>query len=99
MDFKAYIASESEDDDEESESEDEDESPKDKKKLKAREQFKELLDMVNPEKEDEAEEMEITFTPGLSEVGENLLAKKEKEKVHKHLHSICCIFLLIFFSR
>jgi hypothetical protein len=90
-DFKAYLASESSDD---SEGEAADtgepafiiempegvEEEEDNNKEKAKFKLKALLDEIKPT-EEQREDMEITFTPGLSEAASNLLSKKKEAEV------------------
>ena len=62
MDFRAYLASSSSD---ESEEEKEDQSKNKKRKKKVRAKYKSLLEESLPQQELQ-EDMEVTFTPGLS---------------------------------
>jgi len=71
-DFKAYLASESEDDEDEDIDEEE-------KKNNIRKKYSALLEGLNA-KQEEKEDMEIKFIPGLSEKATELLEKKKKKK-------------------
>lgn len=77
MDFKAYIASSSEDDDD---------SPLDVElsKDELRNKYQALLTADDQEADDKAQEMEITFVPGLSEKAAALIDKKKEEEEHKN---------------
>ena len=79
MDFKAYLATSSD--------ESEGETVED-----MRRRYKSLLQDVAAENEEEAPpegDMEITFTPGLSEAASELLEKKKKKKEKEHEASRC----------
>lgn len=73
-DWKVYLASDSEDE------EGEEELTIEQKREKIREKYKALLEGLDSQSK-EAEDMEITFTPGLGESVEKLLEKKKKEEV------------------
>ena len=74
IDFKAYIASSSEESDEDVE--------------ETRQKYKNLLNEIENDNVEEDQEMEITFTPGLSEV-----AALNSEKVrYNHLNVILDYF-------
>jgi len=74
-DFKAYLASSSEDDDEDIDEEE--------KKNKIRNKYSALLEGLNATQE-EKEDMEIKFIPGLSEKATELLEKKNKKRLKKN---------------
>eukprot|EP01116_Phalansterium_solitarium_P019036 TRINITY_DN5207_c0_g1_i1.p1 TRINITY_DN5207_c0_g1~~TRINITY_DN5207_c0_g1_i1.p1 ORF type:complete len:854 (-),score=402.61 TRINITY_DN5207_c0_g1_i1:116-2677(-) len=52
------------------------------KKAKIRKKFQSLIESIRPE-EDEGEDMEITFTPGLSEQAEGLVEKLHTDEARK----------------
>ena len=81
LDFNTYLASDVDSSDDDG---DADQSPE-----AIREKYLKLLNAKNSddsdeEKDDQAEEMEVSFTPGLSDLGEKLLEKRREKQEQEH---------------